>query len=266
MFESIACLITEMLAYSQGKCHIREHSSGKGNIMQTTLVFIPGLLLTADLYAHQTEALKGAYPIHHAETKGMDTITAMAERALDETSGKILPIGLSMGGYITLEIARLAPDRLAGIVVMDSAANADDDDKIMQRKALIEMSKIGKFKGVTRTLLPNLIAPQHLEDENLSKPIMAMAEEVGQENFTHQQIAIMGRRDQFDTLQRLNVPSLFMVGAHDALTPPKKARDMAAAAKNSRYVEIADAGHLPTMEAPDAVNQALIEFLNEITI
>lgn len=231
-----------------------------------TVALIPGLLLTRDLFKHQIPILENRFDLFHAHTLGMNAITLMAEHVLDNTSGKIIPIGLSMGGYITLEIARLAPDRLAGIVVMDSAANADDDDKIQQRKALIEMSKIGKFKGVTRTLLPNLIAPQHLEDESLTKPIMAMAEEVGQENFTHQQIAIMGRRDQFDTLKRLNVPSLFMVGAHDALTPPQKARDMAAAAKNSRYVEIADAGHLPTMEAPNAVNQALIEFLNEITI
>lgn len=230
-----------------------------------TLALIPGLLLTRDLFKHQISLLEDQFDLYHANTLGMNAITLMAEHVLDNTSGKIIPIGLSMGGYITLEIARLAPDRLAGLVVMDSAATADDDDKIKQRKALIEMSKIGKFKGVTRTLLPNLIAPQHLNDEHLTKPIMAMAEEVGQINFTHQQIAIMGRRDQFDTLKRLDLPSLFIVGEHDALTPPQKARDMAAAVKNSRYVEIAGAGHLPTMEAPAAVNEALIEFLNEIT-
>ena len=230
-----------------------------------TLALIPGLLLTRDLFKHQISLLEDRFDLYHANTLGMNAITLMAEHVLDNTSGKIIPIGLSMGGYITLEIARLAPDRLAGMVVMDSAATADDDDKIKQRKALIEMSKIGKFKGVTRTLLPNLIAPQHLDDEHLTKPIMAMAEEVGQINFTHQQIAIMGRRDQFDTLKRLDLPSLFIVGEHDALTPPQKARDMAAAVKNSRYIEIAGAGHLPTMEAPAAVNEALIEFLNEIT-
>ena len=231
-----------------------------------SLVLIPGLLLTRQLYQHQTPVLSEDFDLYHANTMGMNSITLMAEDVLDNTTGKIIPIGLSMGGYITLEIARLAPDRLAGMVVMDSAASADDVDKIKQRKALIEMSKIGKFKGVTRTLLPSLIAPQHMQDDGLTSLIMAMAEEVGQENFTHQQTAIMGRRDQFDTLRRLDLPSLFVVGESDALTPPQKAQDMAKATQNSRYAEIANAGHLPPLEAPDAVTAVLVDFLNTLNL
>ena len=274
MFESIACLITEMLAYSQGKCHIRDQSSGKGNIMQTTLVFIPGLLLTADLYAHQTDALKGEYSIHHAETRGMDTITAMAERALDETSGKILPIGLSMGGIIALEIARIGKDRLSGLVVMDSTAGADTEarraERIKEIKILTSLMQNPearvKFKGITTQLLPRFIAPQFLDDTVLTKRIMDMAAVIGQDNFILQQTALLNRHEQLDMLKNFDLPSMFLVGALDSLTPPPLAQTMAETAPNSRYVEIPDVGHLPPMEDPEAVTKALKDFLDEITV
>ena len=270
MFESIACLITEMLAYSQGKCHIRDQSCGKENIMQTTLVFIPGLLLTADLYAHQTAALKGEYSIHHAETKGMDSITAMAERALDETSGKILPIGLSMGGIIALEIARIGKDRLSGLVVMDSTAGADTDarraERIKEIKILTSLMQNPearvKFKGITTQLLPRFIAPQFLDDTVLTKRIMDMAASIGQDNFILQQTALLNRHEQLDMLKNFDLPSLFLVGALDTLTPPPLAQTMAETAPNSRYVEIPNVGHLPPIEDPEAVTKALKDFLD----
>ena len=77
-----------------------------------------------------------------------------------------------------------------------------------------------------------------------------------------QQQAIMSRRDQFDTLRQLDIPGLFIVGSEDiAFLEP--VRDMAAAMKNSTYVEIADAGHLPTLEEPEAVIDAMEGFLGK---
>ncbi|MCE2517757.1 MAG: alpha/beta fold hydrolase [Alphaproteobacteria bacterium] len=229
-----------------------------------TLVFIPGLLLTRDLFADQSSALGANYPVHHAVTTGMDSITAMAQKVLDDVSGPIIPIGLSMGGYVTLELARLAPDRLSAMVVMDSNAETDGLDKRTQRQALIELSQHGKFKGVTRSLLPNFIAPHHLDNPDVADVVMAMTESVGRENFTLQQTAIMTRRDQFDTLRAWAKPSLFMVGELDTLTPPQMVLDMADATRGSHYVEIANAGHLPTVESPDDVTVALTGFLERL--
>ena len=235
-------------------------------------VFIPGLLLTASFFDNQIEALLGdtasdpyfGYDIHHAETTGLDTVNAMAERILDEVEKNFIPIGLSMGGYITLELARLAPDRLDAMVVMDSNAIADTPERIETRKSLIEMSYLGKFKGVTRSLLPSLIAPHHLDDEPLCQQIMEMASDIGQDNFVLQQQAIMTRRDQFDTLSSLNLKSLFLVGDVDALTPPEQVRAMANATRGSRYIEIANTGHLPPIESPEATSTALSNFLKNL--
>ena len=228
------------------------------------LVFIPGLLLTSTFFSNQADALGEQYEIAYADTTGLDTVTAMAERLLDEIDGNFTPIGLSMGGYITLELARLAPDRLDAMIVMDSAAHQDSEEKTKTRKALIEMSYLGKFKGVTRTLLPSLIATHHLKNDDLCQQIIDMAGRIGHENFVLQQKAIMSRRDQFDTLRSLDKASLFVVGDVDVLTPPEQVMAMADATRGSHFVEIANTGHLPPIESPKATNRVLAEFLDKI--
>jgi len=230
-----------------------------------TLVLSPGLLLTRRLYAGLEESLAGRYPIHHTDTTGLDSITAMAARVLDETTGPLIPIGLSMGGYITLEIARLAPERVQALIIMDSNAIADSEERRAERRKLVEMSKVGRFKGVTSVLMPRFIAEKHLDNVKITGPVVEMAQEIGQENFALQQQAIMTRRDQFDTLKGLIQPGLFVVGALDTLTPPEQVKAMAAAMTNSSYVEIEGSGHLPPLEAPAAVNAAILAFLASIT-
>ena len=225
-----------------------------------TLVFIPGLMLTPRLYDPQVAAFRERFPIVFGDTLNQGNITAMAEAALAATEDEIIPVGLSMGGYVALEMARLAPQRLKGLIIMDSNAATDSPDRKAERQRLIEMSGLGKFRGVTKTLLAQFIAHANLNDETITMPIMAMAEEVGRDNFILQQQAIMSRRDQFDTLRQLDIPGLFIVGSEDiAFLEP--VRDMAAAMKNSTYVEIADAGHLPTLEEPEAVIDAMEGFL-----
>ena len=227
-----------------------------------TLVFIPGLMLTPRLYDPQVAAFRDRFLIAFGDTLNKGNITAMAEAALAATKDEIIPVGLSMGGYVALEMARLAPQRLKGLIIMDSNAATDSPDRKAERQRLIDMSGLGKFRGVTKTLLAQFIAHANLNDETITMPIMAMAEEVGRDNFILQQQAIMSRRDQFDTLRQLDIPGLFIVGSEDiAFLEP--VRDMAAAMKNSTYVEIADAGHLPTLEEPDAVIDAMEGFLGK---
>ena len=228
-----------------------------------TLIFIPGLLLTPRLYDPQIAAFRNKFPIAFGDTFGKDSITAMAEDALGRAEGMIIPVGLSMGGYVALEMARLAPERLAGIIIMDSNAVTDSPERKAERQKQIKMTGFGKFRGVTKALLPQFIAEANLDDETITRPVMTMAEEVGRDNFYAQQQAIMSRRDQRDTLKSLECPGLFIAGSEDApfIQPVK---DMAAIMKNGHYVEIDGAGHLPTLEDPEAVNAAMAEFLDTL--
>ena len=98
-----------------------------------TPIFIPGLVLTSDLFTSQLRDL--AYPVapYIAATTGRDSVTAMAEAALALAEGPLVPVGLSMGGYIALEMARLAPDRMAGVALLNTAYREDTPEKREQR-------------------------------------------------------------------------------------------------------------------------------------
>jgi pimeloyl-ACP methyl ester carboxylesterase len=69
------------------------------------------------------------------------------------------------------------------------------------------------------------------------------------------------RPDSTPQLAEIDVPTLIVVGAEDAITPPSEARAMHEAIPGSRLVELAGAGHLANLEAPDAFNAAIEEFL-----
>ncbi|MBV8324598.1 MAG: alpha/beta fold hydrolase, partial [Hyphomicrobiales bacterium] len=99
-------------------------------------------------------------------------------------------------------------------------------------------------------------------DEALRERVRAMAEETGAQAFLRQQQAIMTRPDVRPFLPAIKCPTLVLVGDGDELTPPALSQEIAAGVTASRLVVIAGCGHLSTMERPDAVNRALIEWMS----
>ena len=234
--------------------------------MSHNIVFIPGLILTKNLFLAQEEVLKSCpnLSITHANTLGHASITDMAEEILDTQVGNFIPIGLSMGGYVAAELARLAPDRLDGVALLSTGPHADDERQKRIRRELVRMSTMGKFKGVTPRLLPRFLSPAALKNKTLSSAVMAMGEAVGQHNFALQQQAIMNRHDQMDTLAQFQKPSLVLCGDLDELTPPELAYQMADVLTDVELVILPNVGHLSAMEAPDEVTAALLRLLGRI--
>ena len=229
-----------------------------------TLVFIPGLICNADLFAHQFQAIGSKANYQVADTRTADDIGAMAAAALAGVTGPIVPIGLSMGGYIALEMARQAPERMAGMALLNTNYQADDEAKKKQRRATIALAKSAKFKGVTRHLLKSFLSPAAMEDDALVARVIAMADDIGATGFVRQQTAILGRRDQGDTLAAFAPPLLVLCGMLDTLTPPELSKTMAEIAPNAELMLLEDVGHLSSMEAPEAVNAALEAFIAKL--
>ena len=229
--------------------------------ISVTPIFIPGLILTRDIFAPQIDRLANPAAAKTADTLGRDSITAMAEAALALVDGPLVPVGISMGGYIAMEMARLAPQRLAGIALLNTQHRADPPERRKQREATIDMAQSDQFRGVTRHLLKSFLSPAAMEDETLVARVIAMAEEVGRENFVLQQRAILGRRDQSDTLGALTVPALVLGGGLDTLTPAQASRDMAELIPDAELVIMEEIGHLSTIEAPDEVTDILNAYL-----
>ena len=229
--------------------------------ISVTPIFIPGLILTRDIFAAQIDGLVHPTAAKTADTLGRDSITAMAEAALALADGPLVPVGISMGGYIAMEMARLAPQRLAGIALLNTQHRTDPPERRKQREATINMVQSDRFRGVTRHLLKSFLSSAAMEDETLVARVIAKAEEVGRENFVLQQRAILGRRDQSDTLGALTAPALVLGGGLDTLTPPQASRDMAELIPDAELVIMEEIGHLSTIEAPDEVTDILNAYL-----
>jgi pimeloyl-ACP methyl ester carboxylesterase len=226
------------------------------------LLLLPGLLNDHRLWARQVEALAGDADIAIPDLSRLDTVAALAEHALAEApAASFVLAGLSMGGYVALEIMRMAPQRVRGLVLMDTSARPDTPEQLQRRRDLVRLAGMGKFMGVTPRLMPSLVARASLARPEVTEPIMKMAIEMGRDVYIRQQTAIMGRIDSRPYLPLITCPTLVVVGLEDFLTPPEIARETAGLIPGAELRQIRDAGHLPPLEQADEVSRLLKLFL-----
>tara|TARA_R110002072_G_scaffold161111_2_gene312586 strand:- start:230 stop:943 length:714 start_codon:yes stop_codon:yes gene_type:complete len=227
-----------------------------------SLVLIPGLLCTADLWRDQVAALSDIAAITIADHTQDDNMPDIARRILESAPPRFALAGLSMGGYIALEIMRQAPERVTHLAIMDARAVGDTPEDRQRRIDFIRLVEQGSaFKGVTRSLLPTLIHPSRLEDDALTSRIFKMAEDVGKEAFLRQERALLEREELTSILGTIKCPTLVLAGAEDKLIPPRIQREMAVEIPTAQYVEISTCGHLPTMERPDETTEYMRRWL-----
>jgi len=226
------------------------------------LVLVPGLTCSARLWAPQIEALWPFGPVMVADHRRDASMDGIAKRILSSAPPRFALAGLSMGGYIALEVVRQAPERVARLALLDTSARADSPEQAQKRRDFIDLAERGRFLGVTDALLPLLLHPSHLGDASLVATVKAMAKTVGKEAFIRQERAIMGRPDSRPLLAQIRCPTLVACGRQDALTPLDRHEEIAAAVPGARLEVIADCGHLSTLEQPQAVNAALARWLD----
>jgi len=234
--------------------------------MQETLatVLIPGLLCSPRLYAEQIPALWRFGPVVVVDHTRDDSMSGIARRLLEQAPPRFALVGLSMGGYVAFEVQRQAPDRVAKLALLDTSARPDLPEQSEQRQRQIELARGGRFGQIAGMLFPRLVAASRHGDKVLEAIVQAMAEETGAEAFVRQQTAIMLRVDSRPGLAAIGCPTLVVVGAEDALTPPDRAAEIAAGIPRARQVVVPGCGHLSTLEQPQAVNRALTEFLERV--
>jgi len=225
------------------------------------MVLIPGLTCSARLYAEQIPALWQFGPVMVADHRRDDSMAAIARRILAAAPPRFALAGLSMGGYIAFEIMRQAPERIAKLALLDTGARGDTPEQTERRKTVIALAKSGRYAEVPDIAFPVYVHRNRHGDAALKRLVRTMAEETGPDAFLRQQQAIIGRPDSRPGLAAIACPTLVLVGEGDEATPPELAREIAAGISGSRLVMIPDSGHLSTLEQPQAVTTALVEWM-----
>ncbi|MBZ5588711.1 MAG: alpha/beta hydrolase [Acidobacteriia bacterium] len=172
--------------------------------------------------------------------------------------------GHSMGGYVALRIAATYPERLAGLILVDSRAEADTPEGRQRRDAGIALIEDGKAAGFLDEFVGNLLGPSSkARAPRLFAELRGIAAEAGPHALTGCLAGMRDRPDSGALLPTLDVPALVVVGQEDFLTPPALSRAMAAALPKARLVEVPSAGHTPSMERPIPTAEAILAFLRE---
>lgn len=232
--------------------------------MTQPLVLIPGLMTTRDLFAHQAEDLAGTADVLIADITAADTVEALAASVLETAPERFVLGGLSMGGYVALEIMRQAPRRVSALALLDTSARPDTPEQSEGRARLVAVARKRGMAAVVRELFPKLVDPDRKDDEALARSALRMAEAVGVEAFARQQAANTTRPDSRPTLDQIDCPTLVLVGDRDQITPPPLAEEMTAAIADARLEMIPHCGHLSSLERPEEVSAALQRLVERV--
>jgi pimeloyl-ACP methyl ester carboxylesterase len=230
-------------------------------IKNIDLFLLPGLLNDVRLWQYQISGLANVARATVANLTGTDSISALASTALSQAPAERFALaGLSMGGYVALEIMRQAPDRILALALLDTSARPDTPQATENRRNLMQLAETN-FPAVVDTLLPKLVHPSHLKDTSIVTTIRAMAESVGKDAFLRQQRAIMARIDSRPFLSKIKCPILVLCGREDAITPVEVHQELVDAIPGSRLTIIEECGHLATLGQPQQVTEALKKWL-----
>jgi pimeloyl-ACP methyl ester carboxylesterase len=225
------------------------------------IVLIPGLLASPRMYAPQVPQLWRTGPVMIADHTRDDSMAGIARRILSAAPARFALVGLSMGGYIAFEILRQAPERIAKVALLDTSARADAPEQTAMRRAQMALAAQGQLAEVVEQQFPRLVHRARRADGALREVFTLMAEEVSAAGFIRQQTAISGRIDSRPALGSIRCPTLVLVGEGDELTPPERAAEIAAGVPGARLTTVPQCGHMSTLEQPDEVTRALLEWL-----
>ena len=229
--------------------------------MTKNLILIPGLLCTDDMWLDQIGEFEEDFDLFLFDHTSHDNMPDMVSAFLDDAPDRFNLAGLSLGGYIAFETIRQAQDRVEKLILLDTNARADRDPQIEFRESLIKRAESEDIQVIAQELTEYLLHSDRMQDEELCQRILEMAEEIGTEGFINQQRAMIARPDSRGFLPDITCPTLILCGEQDAMTPPKVHQEMADLIPGALYHQIADCGHLSSMEQPEAVNRLMREFL-----
>ncbi len=209
---------------------------------------------------------RGASALPAGRAHPMSLLAADAMELLRGEEPFVL-MGLSMGGYVALELlARLGPGlrpRLRGVVLCDSRANADDEAGKKKRADTAAAVEANGMEPLLDAMLPQFLAPAS-RGRALEQLVRTMFLATPPATAAADQRGMAERHDRFDVLGTLTVPFLAVVGEDDPLTPPSASEAMVEAAGNSPYVELLTlpGAHMAPLEHPELFVPKLAAFLD----
>ncbi|MDR5708824.1 MAG: alpha/beta hydrolase [Armatimonadota bacterium] len=198
--------------------------------------------------------------------EGPYTMESLAEDVLGlaDTLGldRFVLGGHSMGGYVAFRVAARAPGRLVGLILVCTRAEPDTEEGKARRRQAIETIRAEGSRSFLEAFLPNLLgATAKASRPELLERLREIASAIPAHVLVGCLVGMRDRPDSRDLLPRIQVPALVVAGEEDPVTPLESARRMAEGFPRAQLVLLPRCGHTPSLEAPEALARALLQFL-----
>jgi pimeloyl-ACP methyl ester carboxylesterase len=201
----------------------------------------------------------GGTPLPTAQPSLDDYADALADELDSARIDRATVVGLSMGGYVAFALWRRHRRRVAGLLLADTRAEADDE---AARERRVRLAALVRERGTGALLLQP--PPWVREGSARWDMVKAMVSRQPAEAIAQASIAMARRPDASADLGTIDVPTSVVVGADDAITPPPLSRAMSEAIPGATLTVIPRAGHLSNIDAPDSFDRALRDLVRRV--
>lgn len=222
------------------------------------LVMIPAFGCDRRLYDEVADGIRDIVRVQTIEADAR-TFTGCVEQIVAAAPPHFILLGTSFGGRAALETALEAPDRVRGLTVIGAGPGPVADAAAGRRRA--ERLRNGEIEGVLSemgAMIAHLPGPK---GPAARQAFIAMGRDMGWQRMARQADALAARGDLRPRLGEITCPALMLWGEHDQFSPAREGLALSLAIAGARYVEIADCGHFPTLEAPGESIAALRHWL-----
>jgi pimeloyl-ACP methyl ester carboxylesterase len=235
-----------------------------------TLVLLHAFPFDRRMWSEELARLSDTRRVVAVDLRGFGESPLWGEPTLDELGDDVVALldelgvpmasvcGLSMGGYVALSLVERHRGRVAALVLADTRAAADSDVAKLAREATMRQVR---NDGPAAFLdgVPERLLSRHASDD-LRQRVRDLCVDRA-ETILAATRAMAHRPERTTLLPRIDCPTLVICGGEDTTSPAPEMRSLAAQIPGAEYVEIAGAGHLSNLEAPDRFDEAVARFL-----
>jgi len=229
--------------------------------MNKVVYLLCGLLCDRVVWDAQARVLQADYDVRVISFEGLDSMQAMAGKVLADAPPRFALAGHSMGGRVALEVYRRAPQRVERLALLDTGFEPAAPGEAEKRAVLVDQAQKEGIGAIAATWGLPMLAPANRNDPALVQAVVDMVGRMSAPIYAGKTRALLGRPDATDVLQRIACPAMVICGMEDGWSPPERHQRMAELIPDAQLRLIDGAGHMVMMEAPEAVLQALQEWL-----
>jgi pimeloyl-ACP methyl ester carboxylesterase len=226
------------------------------------LVLIPGFMSDARSFMPQIAKLGADRPVILLTPGLGDSLEKIAADIAPHLPPRFAVVAHGLGGNIAIELVRKRPEAVTRIALISTDPLPETPQLAAEQEALLVAAKTGHLQACMAQMLPlSALHDAPWRDEVMAL-VMDMAENLGPDQFQRHLRVLQRRPDQQKTLRKVHVPTMIIAGASDTLIPRRRAEFLAAMMPQGCLEIIAEAGHLPQLEQPEAVTKVLKTFLS----